>query len=103
MQLKPIIRSRLNSKQPPITDITINYSLAQTVMVLIDSIVFKKPAETKWNLLLGISEKYFFKGRRLTRLTKRLLVNVAKYFERKAKKTKSRTNIVDKTEKQQVR
>ena len=97
--MKPNIRSRLNSKQPPIIDTT----LVQTVMVLTDSIVFKKPAETKWNLLLSISEKYSFKGGRLTRLTKRLLVNVAKYFEREAKKTKSRTNIVDKTEKQQVR
>ena len=59
-----------------------HYRLAQTVMASIDSMVLvtaKNQLKQNRIFFFGISEKYPFKGRRLTRLTNRLLVNVAKY------------------------
>ena len=90
LQLKLNIRSYLSSKQPPSTDY--DYLLAQTVMVSIDSMVLviaKNQLKQNGIFFCGISEKYSFKGGRPTRLTKRLLVNAAKYFERKAKKPRA--------------
>ena len=75
-------------------------------MASIDSMVLviaKNQLKQNGIFFFGISEKYSFKGRRLTRLTKRLLVNVVKYFDKEAKKTKGRSNIVEKNRKQQVR
>ena len=70
-------------------------------MASIDSmmlVIAKNQLKQNGTFFFGISEKYSFKGSRLTRLTKRLLVNVAKYFKREAKKIKSHPNIVEKTE-----
>ena len=69
-------------------------------MALIDSmmlVITKNQLKQNGIFFFGISEKYAFKGRCLTRLTKRLLVNVAKYFERDAKKPRAVRNIVEKT------
>ena len=69
-------------------------------MVLIDSmvlVIMKNQLKQNGIFFFGISEKYAFKGRCLTRLTKRLLVNVANYFERDANKPRAVRNIVEKT------
>ena len=69
-----------------------HYHLAQTLMVSIDSMVLviaKNQLKQNGIFFFDISEKYSFKGRRLTRLTNRLFVNVAKYFEREAKKPRA--------------
>ena len=82
-----------------------HYCLAQTVMVLIDSMVLviaKNQLKQNGTFFFGISEKYSFKGRYLTRLTKHL-VNVVKYFKREAKKPRAVRTLLRKYRKQQVR
>ena len=69
-----------------------HYHLAQTVMVSIDSMVLviaKNQLKQNGIFFFGIREKYSFKGRCLTRLTKRLLMNVVKYFKTEAKKPRA--------------
>ena len=82
------------------------FHLVQTVMASTDSMVLviaKNQLKQNGIFFFGISEKYTFKGRCLTRLTKDLLVNVAKYFEREAKKPRAVRPLLRKHRKQQVR
>ena len=73
-------------------------------MASIDSMVLviaKNQLKQNRIFFFGISEKYSFKGRRLTKLTNHLLVNVAKYFEREAKKPRAVRTLLRKHRKHQ--
>ena len=75
-------------------------------MASIDSmalVIAKNQLKQNGIFFFGISEKYSFKGRRLTRLTKHLLVNMVQYFEREAKKPRGVRTLLRKHRKQQVR
>ena len=90
---------------------TRNYVLAitvlvQTVMLSIDSMVLviaKNQLKQNGIFFFCISEKYSFKGKRLTRLTMHLLVNGAKYFEREAKKPRAIQTLLRKHRKYHAR